>query len=110
MNLAQAVSLCLYEVAKAAGESVGKRAGRRPVRGEILEGMFRHMRQTLLGIGFLDPQNPDHILRAFRRIFGRAGLGEREVRILHGLWSRLDWLEGERRKCEGRGMRNEKES
>ena len=99
MNLAQAVSLCLYEVAKSAGESAGKRVGRRrPVRGEILEEMFRHMRQTLLGIGFLDPQNPDHILRTFRRIFARAGLNERDVQVLQGLWSRLDWVEGERRK------------
>ena len=50
------------------------------------------MRSTLTDIGFLDPQNPDHILRSFRRIFGRAGLNDREVRILRGLWSRLDWL------------------
>jgi tRNA/rRNA methyltransferase len=56
------------------------------------------MRQTLLEIGYLDPQNPEHILRTFRRIFSRAGLNERDVRVLQGLWSRLDWIENERRK------------
>jgi tRNA/rRNA methyltransferase len=76
------------------------------------------MKQTLLDIDYLDPQNPEHILRSFRRIFGRAGLNDREVRILQGLWSRIDWMEGERKKAamrderprdEGRGTRNENE-
>lgn len=102
MNLAQAVALCLYEVAKARGEAAGKTAGRkRLATGKVLEGLYGHMRRTLLEIGFLDPHNPDHILHTFRRIFGRAGLNDREVRILHGLWSRIDWIEGERRKDEG---------
>jgi tRNA/rRNA methyltransferase len=99
MNLAQAVSRCLYETAKAAGAAAGKESHkRRTARGEVVEAMFRHMRRTLLDIGFLNPQNPDHILRSFRRIFGRSGLHEREIRILHGLWGRIDWVEGERRK------------
>jgi tRNA/rRNA methyltransferase len=59
--------------------------------------MYGHMRRTLTEIGFLDPQNPDHILRSFRRIFGRAGLNDRDVRILRGLWSRIDWLNGQRK-------------
>ncbi len=101
MNLAQAVSLCLYEVARAAGEESGKTSGRKKLaNGKVLEGMYRHMRKTLLDIGFLDPQNPDHILHSFRRIFGRAGLNEREVRILHGLWSRIDWVEGDRKNAQ----------
>jgi len=99
MNLAQAVSLCLYETAKAAGEAAGKSYGRkRLATGRALEGMYRHMKQTLLDIDYLDAQNPEHILRSFRRIFGRAGLNDREVRILQGLWSRIDWVENERRK------------
>jgi tRNA/rRNA methyltransferase len=99
MNLAQSVSVCLYETARAAGRAEGKSAGRkRLASGEVLEGMYSHMRRTLLDIGFLDPQNPDHILRTFRRILGRSGLNDREVRILHGLWSRIDWIEAERRK------------
>lgn len=101
MNLAQAASLCLYETAKAQGEVLGKTHGRkRLASGRVLEGMYRHMKQTLLEIDYLDPQNPDHILRSFRRIFGRSGLNDREVRILQGLWSRIDWLGEELRKKE----------
>ena len=102
MNLAQAVSLCLYEVTKAdrkaANTSADAAGGKKLASNETLESMFFHMRRSLVEAGYLDPVNPDHILRGFRRIFGRAGLNDREVRILHGLWSRIDWLEGERRK------------
>lgn len=99
MNLAQAVAVCLYEVALAAGEAAGKGKRRRKTApSKSTEAMYGHMRQTLLDIGYLDPQNPDHVLRTFRRIFARAGLNERDVQVLQGLWSRLDWVEGERKK------------
>lgn len=100
MNLAQAVAVCLYEVGQAAAEAAGKVSGRRrkSAPSASIEAMFSHMRQSLLEIGYLDPQNPEHILRTFRRIFSRAGLNERDVRVLQGLWSRLDWIENERRK------------
>lgn len=111
MNLAQAVSLCLYEVSKAdrkvSGAAPDDPSARKLASNEVLESMFCHMRRSLVEAGYLDPVNPDHILRGFRRIFGRAGLNDREVRILHGLWSRIDWLEGERRtltkKLQGNG-------
>lgn len=99
MNLAQAVSLCLYETSMAFGRLSGKKGGRKKLAsGGELEALFGHMRQTLLDIEFLDQQNPEHILRSFRQIFGRAGLNDREVRILHGLFSRIDWVEAQRRQ------------
>jgi tRNA/rRNA methyltransferase len=99
MNLAQSVAVCLYEVSRAFGRAQGVRGGgKRLASGKMLEGMFQHMRRTLLAIEFLDAQNPDHVLRTFRRVFGRAGLNDREVRILQGLWSRIDWLDGELRR------------
>ena len=99
MNLSHAVALLLYELSLAAQpvETVGGDK-ERPARSEDVERMFQHMRRTLLAADYLDPQNPDHILRAFRRLFGRTGLNEREVRILQGLWSRIDWIEAERRR------------
>ncbi len=100
MNLAQAVALCLYEISRTAAHAAGRaRGGRKLALHGELAGLYDHMRRTLLEIDFLDPQNPDHILHSFRRIFGRAGLNAREVRILHGLMSRIDWVEGERRKA-----------
>jgi tRNA/rRNA methyltransferase len=99
MNLAQSITICLYEISRAVARKRHMTSGRKNLAtGKCLERMFSHMRETLVRIGYLDPQNPDHILRTFRRIFGRAGLNDREVRVLRGLWSRIDWLEDERRK------------
>ncbi len=99
MNLAQSVSLCLYEFAKVAeahDTHIPDAPSRAPV--EEIEALFAHMKTSLLDIEFLDTNNPDHIMRALRRIFGRSGLSAREVRILRGLFSRIDWVEAERRR------------
>lgn len=99
MNLAQAVSLCMYEIRKIAdSDNISGIEDFSPAPGKEVEQMFIHMRKTLLDIEYLDASNPDHILRTFRRIFGRAALNERDVRVLQGLWSRIDWIEGERLK------------
>jgi tRNA/rRNA methyltransferase len=99
MNLSQAVVLCLYEAAEALAENDSPdKKDNLPASGKDLESMFIHMQQTLVDIGFLNPQNPAHIMRSFRRILGRQGLNDREVSILRGLWSKVDWLQKERRK------------
>ncbi|MCG8633641.1 MAG: RNA methyltransferase [Desulfobacterales bacterium] len=100
MNLSHSLAVLLYEV------SINSDTGKKfydpkvkdPATGREMESMFGHMRRSLLDIEYLDPQNPDHLLRTFRRIFGNAGLSSRDVRIIRGLMSRIDWTESERRK------------
>ena len=53
--------------------------------------MFEHMEKTLLEIEFLDAKNPKRIMRVLRRLFGRSEMEEREVQILQGIWSKIDW-------------------
>ncbi|MCW9049302.1 MAG: RNA methyltransferase [Deltaproteobacteria bacterium] len=97
MNLAQAVVVCLYEVKKVRGELVGQEHGRKKLAENAeLEALYQHMRQSLVHIGYLDSQNPDHILRSFRRIFGRSGLNSREVSILRGLFNQIDLFSGQK--------------
>ncbi len=91
LNLAQAVAVCLYAFScQNQGATNSEHHGAELTTAENKEAMYQHMRKTLLDAGYLDPLNPDHILRTYRRIFNRAGLDEREVRILHGLWSLID--------------------
>ena len=102
MNLAQSVVICLYEVAKQHGELNGKgQGGRKLATVEDLEILFAHMRETLLEIKYLNPQNPEHIMRSYRQIFGRAALDDREVRILRGLMSEIALVEAARRELAG---------
>jgi tRNA/rRNA methyltransferase len=99
MNLSHAVSLLLYELRKGAMDLPSmSNDDPVPALAADVENMFQHMRRTLLAAEYLDPQNPDHVLRTFRRLFGRTGLNDREVRILQGLWSRIDWIERERKR------------
>ncbi len=88
LNLAQAVAICLYEFSRQPPQRGSGTLELATAKSK--EKMIQHMGKTLLKAGYLDPLNPDHILRTYRKIFSRAGLDEREVRILHGLWSLLD--------------------
>jgi tRNA/rRNA methyltransferase len=98
MNLAQSVVICLYEVAKRHGAISGKgQGGKSLATVEHLEILFSHMRDTFLKISYLNPQNPEHIMRSYRQMLGRAALDDRDVRIIRGLLSEIDRVEDERR-------------
>lgn len=90
LNMAQAVMICLYEIFIAALKKAPREMiSRAPA--ESVERLFDRMKPSLLKIGFLDSQNPEHILLALRRILGRAGLEEKDVRILTGLFRQIEW-------------------
>lgn len=59
---------------------------------EDRERLFAHFEQTLLRIGFLSSSNPGHIMRSLRRMFARSHLTRREIRILRGILSQMDWF------------------
>jgi tRNA/rRNA methyltransferase len=90
LNVAQAAVVCLYELYVAALEPTADDTIER-AEAENVERLFDIMRQALLKIGFLDSENPDHMLLAFRRILGRAGLEEKDVRILTGMFRQIEW-------------------
>jgi tRNA/rRNA methyltransferase len=90
LNVAQAAMICLYELYVA---SLAPREDSHLQRAEAeqIERLFDIMRSALLKIGFLDSENPEHMLLAFRRIFGRGGLEEKDVRILTGMFRQIEW-------------------
>lgn len=94
LNVAQAVMVCLYETFLAALEKSQQESIARAAA-ESVERLFDRMRDSLLKIGFLDPHNPEHILLALRRVLGRAGLEEKDVHILTGLFRQIEWYAGE---------------
>ncbi len=90
LNLAQAVMVVAYEIFSAA-RGRGGGVERSIADSGSIEQMLLQMEETLSRIGFLNRQNPRHIMRDLRRIFGRAKLDDREVRILRGLFRQIDW-------------------
>jgi tRNA/rRNA methyltransferase len=90
LNLAQAVMIVCYEIFKAASESPPESLPRLPCTFE-LEGMYDHLKDVLLKIGFIDPKNPEHWMRNIRRFFSRLPLRARDVRIIRGICRQIEW-------------------
>jgi len=90
LNVAQAAVVSLYEIFVASMTEVPHAAIQR-AQAEHVERLFDIMRASLLKIGFLDSENPEHMLLAFRRFLGRAGLEDKDVRILTGMFRQIEW-------------------
>jgi len=90
LNIAQAVLVCCYEMFLAVQEETVP-ANYPLAIAEQQELMYEKFKHALLRIGFLHKDNPEHIMFALRRILGRAGLEERDVRILLGMARQIDW-------------------
>jgi tRNA/rRNA methyltransferase len=94
LNLAQAVMIVCYEIYLAIRQKKDSSPGKRLARSAALEGMYRHMEETLLRIGFLEQNNPKRMMAVLRRIFSKAQLDPREVRVLRGICRQANWYAG----------------
>ncbi|MEI6205386.1 MAG: RNA methyltransferase [Desulfuromonadales bacterium] len=90
LNLAQSVLLFCYELQKTADSPADGRMQTMAASSEM-ETLFEHLHASMKKIGFLNEQNPDHIMRSLRRIFFRANLDSREVTVLRGMLTQIDW-------------------
>lgn len=91
LNLAQAVMICAYELYVASGQFQPPRELHPEAPVVMRERMFDLWRQMLLDIRFCDEIKIDHMMMAFRRIFGRGYLSEADVNILMGLARQAMW-------------------
>ncbi len=92
MNLAQAASVVCYVLAtrgataRRAEAGPPKRAGRAapggPASLATVEALWERLSALLAQAGYLNPQNPGHILREWRRLLARADPSQREVELL----------------------------
>ena len=87
LNLAAAVQVMAYELRVAAlGETTAESTSPFPrASHDDVEGFYRHLEETLVRIGFLDPAMPKRLMPRLRRLFTRARLEKEEVNILRGI-------------------------
>lgn len=90
LNLAQAVMIVCYEIFMTTCEMKPKFSPRLANQFE-LEGMYEHLKEVLMKVGFIDPQNPEHWMLNIRRFLSRVPLRAREVRIVRGICRQIDW-------------------
>jgi tRNA/rRNA methyltransferase len=109
LNLAQAVQVLAYECRLAAnGDHLPDAGiGFRGVSADVtqVDGMYVHLEQALVALGFLDPASPKKLMPRIKRMFARSGLETEEVNILRGIARQIlknapDKAGGERRKDE----------
>lgn len=90
LNLAAAVQILAYELRLVADEqpiAVASLPGdEQPASQQQLEDFYQALEHTLIHIDFLDPQNPKHLMRRLRRLYGRQPpLSVKEINILRGI-------------------------
>jgi len=112
INLAQAVILCAYEIRLAlASEPESSKEPASFAGAAEVDAAMERMKQSLLAIGFLAEENPEHIMFALRGIFGRSGLTARELDIINGIATQMKWVASggaatlEAKKASGRKLR-----
>ena len=92
LNLAMAVQILAYELWLATEEiaDAENTPDAPPATASELELFFEHLEQILLETGFLNPDNPRHLLLRLRRLFLRAQLDKNEINILRGILSAVE--------------------
>ena len=85
LNLAMAVQVITYEILQARlSESPSQPWDIDFATADAVEFFFEHLEQTLLQVGFHDPENPRQLMTRLRRMFNRIRMDEMEVNMLRG--------------------------
>lgn len=98
LNLAQAVMVLCYELFTA-GTARSAFAPRMATRRELDE-MFDQLKEILIRICYINPENPDYWMHHLRQFFTRIQARAREVSIIRGLIRQVAWY-AEKRYRDG---------
>ena len=107
LNLAQAVLLVCYEFLQ--GQGTGQvdapehlqPGPRKLATGSEMDGLYAHLRDTMLITGYSDEVRVTHTLRLWRTWIDRARLNTAETRLFRGLLRQVRWKISEGRALAG---------
>ncbi|UCE54028.1 MAG: RNA methyltransferase [Desulfobacterales bacterium] len=99
LNLAQAVMLMCYELFRYSTDEPKDFAPRLANRHE-LDAMYAQLKDVLIRISYINPDNPDYFMNSFRHFFTRLKLRAKEVSIIRGICRQIDWY-GKKRYQDG---------
>ena len=100
LNLAQAVLLVCYEFLQGQ-EGREEPAERRAASRSEMDGMYAHLKDTMLITGYTDEVRSVHTLRLWRAWMDRSGMNTAETRLFRGLLRQVRWKITEARKVAG---------
>ena len=90
INLAQSVMIICYEIFQAGKKSKSSFSPRLASRLE-LDGMYDQLKDILVRIDYILPENPDYWMNKLRHFFSRIPLRAREVSIIRGICRQVNW-------------------
>lgn len=95
LNLAQAVMVMCHELFSA-GRETSKGFSPRLASRHELDGMYEQLKDILVRIDYIKPDNPDYWMHKLRHFFTRIQLRAREVSIIRGICRQMNWYS---KKC-----------
>lgn len=100
LNLAQAVAICLYELARSWREIPPRErpANEELATIELQELTFRNLQDALEEIHFLYGDKAHALMHAVRHLLGKARLTEMEAKVLLGLARQIRWFVANHKK------------
>ncbi|MEM8807081.1 MAG: RNA methyltransferase [Cyanobacteria bacterium P01_G01_bin.38] len=107
LNLAQAVAICCYELARVNAPSPplppapssqpplslrnAPPSAKQSASLDDLDGYYHHLESVLLSIGYLYPHTAPSRMRKLRRLLHRATPSAQEVALLRGILRQIEW-------------------
>lgn len=105
LNLAMAVQVVGYELRRALHEApapVAEEGAVRLATHDEMQYFYDHLERVMLATGFLNPDNPRHLVRRLKRLFNRARPDHNEVNILRGILTAMEEHLGDDAKSDRR--------
>ena len=96
LNLAQAVQVSCYEIYKQSLQAINQAPlpqvnhTRDKASIKELQSFYHHLEEKLIEVGFLNPEQPGHVVDKLKRLFQRAQLESQEINILRGFLSHIE--------------------
>jgi tRNA/rRNA methyltransferase len=100
LNLAQAVMVVCYELRRC-NQPGGQTFVPRLANRYELDGMYAQLKDILVRISYIQPDNPDYFLNNLRHFGTRLKLRAKEVSIIRGICRQIDWYG---KKCYREGQ------
>jgi len=100
LNLGSAVQVLAYECSAGLHElrdTTEDAIPVAPVNSEAMERLFEHLEGVLLKTGFLNPDNPKHLMRRLRHYFERNRPDETEMNVWRGVLSSVESVTSSKR-------------
>ena len=105
LNLAQAVMILCYELFQYSTDAPRDFTPRLANRHE-LDAMYAQLKEILIRISYIHPDNPDYFMNSFRQFFTRLQFRAKEVSIIRGICRQIDWYG---KKCYQDGLQKKRD-